>query len=123
MSQFGSDHTHEELVRKEVADVWTAYPAVPVPAKASAPTKSGFVQIVGTRQFRDDLLIVNRGPNDCYISDQPEGAGGAVGVSPPGLLLPNGGSYEFAAKTAVYAMSVLGTTLDILETYWNSPLQ
>lgn len=84
---------------------WSPQNGIAIPANAQVWT-----QIAGPRAGRDKILVRNLGPNPVQIgsSAQPQGWN-TVAV---------GDEYSLESESEVWALSVLGTTLETSETWW-----
>ena len=80
-------------------------------APAASIGGAGFTQVLGQKPGRHTFVILNNGPNPAFLSNVQT-------PQVPGIAIAVGGQWSVDTEGEVYAMSVLGTVLTVVETYW-----
>jgi hypothetical protein len=115
-NQRSLDHAFIQALKSaEVPEGWKPNGSVLVPACTNIPqgmASQGVVQLLGFNALRYDFTIVNKGDNAAVIFTSIPLQGVSLGGS--------GSSWNLRTKGSVFCYSLSGTTLDVVETVFNT---
>ncbi len=115
-NQRSLDHAYLQALKSaEVPEGWIPNGSFLIPACTSVPqgmASQGVCQLLGFNALRYDFTIVNQGNNPAVLfTSKP-----LQGVE----LAGSGASWNLRTKGSVFAYSLSGTSLDIVETVFNT---
>jgi len=115
-NQRSLDHAYIQALKSaEVPEGWKPNGSILIPASTSVPQGSSdprTVQLLAFNALRYDFTIVNRGDNAAVIFTSIPLQGVTIAGS--------GASWNLRTKGSVFCYSLAGTTLDIVETVFNT---